>query len=205
MKFILAKKVGMTTIFNEDGTAQNVSVLEAGKNVINQIRTKEKDGYIGIQFGLLKNKSNNLEIKDKSLGEKFFDKLAEMRATAEEAKKYKLGDEVKIDQFSEGEKVKVVGISKGKGFQGVMKRHNFKGAPATHGHKHDHRKPGSIGCAFPEHVLKGKKMAGRMGGERVSVKNLKIIKVYPEKSILMVKGTVPGNNGTIARVISLSE
>lgn len=198
MKFILGKKVGMTTIFEEDGTAQNVSILEVGKNMITQIRTNDKDGYSAVQFGLLKKaKKSKKEGKSKNI----FEKICEIRVDEKDLENYKAGDEIGVDSFEEEKKVKIVGTSKGKGFQGVVKRHGFKGSPASHGHRHDLRAPGSIGCAFPEHVLKGKKMAGRMGSDQVSVRNVKIVRIFKDESAIALKGALPGNNGSIVKII----
>lgn len=191
MKFILAKKLGMTTLYN-DGVAKNVTLLEVGQNVVTQIRSNEKDGYIALQIGLIDGKSKE--------GKKKFLKQTEVKV--EKSDDYKVEDEFKVDQFEISEKVKVIGISKGKGYQGVMKRHNFSGSPATHGHRHDHRAPGSIGCAFPERVFPGKRMAGRMGSDRVTTKNVKVALVDAEKSLLALEGAVPGNNGSIVQVFT---
>ena len=191
MKFILAKKLGMTTIY-VDGIAHNVTLLEVGRNKITQLRIQEKDGYSAVQIGYEK---ENVDEKVANRYENF----SEFRADSLEG--MNVGDELTVEGFEVNDKVDVRGISKGKGFQGGMKRHNFSGSPATHGHRHDHRAPGSIGCAFPERVFKGKRMAGRMGSDNCTVKNLKISLVNKEKSLLAVKGSVPGNNGIIVRVI----
>jgi large subunit ribosomal protein L3 len=196
MKFILAKKIGMTTIYSEDGIAHNVTLLDVGKNVVTLIRKAEKDGYAAVQVGYLKEGSK--KNKDKLQ----FEKKREFRLEEGEESKYKLEQEIGIDKFEIGEKVNIAGTSKGKGFQGVVKRHGFSGSPASHGHRHDLRAPGSIGSAFPERVLKGKKMAGRMGSERVMVKNLEIVYLDEDKSLLAVKGAVPGNNSAILEVVS---
>ncbi len=202
MKFILAKKIGMTTIFGQDGIAHNVTLLESGKSVITGMRTQEKDGYDALQVGKIRQEKNGSEddLKKKSFNKKQFELVCEIKVEGEFLKDKKKGDFLSLDQFSEGEKVKIIGISKGKGYQGVMKRHNFSGSPATHGHRHDHRAPGSIGCAFPEHVLKGKKMAGRMGSQRTSIKGLKIIMIDKDKGQIAVKGAVPGNRGSVVRL-----
>ncbi len=199
MKFILGKKVGMTTIFQEDGTAENVSVLEVGKNVVSQLRTEKKDGYCAVQLGLVKKK--NEELKKKPSPGNLFEKISEIKVTEKDLENYKTGDVIGADIFQEGDRVKAIGISKGKGFQGVVKRHGFKGSPASHGHRHDLRAPGSIGSAFPEHVLKGKKMAGRMGSQQISIRNLEVVKVYKDKSLIALKGSLPGNNGSVIKII----
>lgn len=125
----------------------------------------------------------------------------EFRVEEDELKNYKIGKNVDVEVFEVGSKVKVSGITKAKGFQGVMKRHGFHGSPKTHGHRHDHRAPGSIGSAYPQRVLKGKKMAGRMGGNRFSVKNLQVVLVDKEKSLIAIKGAIPGNNGSVVEIV----
>jgi large subunit ribosomal protein L3 len=183
-KFILGKKLGMTTIYDENG-AQNVTLVECMPNKVSLIRTEEKDGYNAIQ----------LEI-DKTENKKF---QKEFRLTG--TQEIKAGDEIKIDIFEIGDEIKVSGISKAKGFQGVMKRHGFHGSDKTHGHKHDWRAPGSIGATFPEHVVKGKRMAGRMGGENKSVKNLKVVFMDKDKNLIGVKGSVPGVVGRVVEIV----
>ncbi|MDD3607561.1 MAG: 50S ribosomal protein L3 [Candidatus Moranbacteria bacterium] len=202
MKLVLAKKIGMTTIFGEDGIAHNVTLLEVGKNIITGIRTAKKDGYWAVQVGRVRDKKVTQEIKVKPFNKKNFDLVCELRGEEKEVSEKKAGDILDASQFEVGSGVKIIGISKGKGYQGVMKRHNFSGSPATHGHRHDHRAPGSIGCAFPEHVLKGKKMAGRMGSDQVSVKDVKVVLIDEEKGQIAVKGPVPGNRGGIVKLMA---
>jgi len=182
----------MTTIYDEKQGALNVTLVECVPNVITQVRNDEKDKYEAVQVGL-----ENAKRKAQSTKKKKFVKIKEFKANAGELK---IGDEIKIDQFEVGDKVKVSGITKAKGFQGVVKRHGFKGSPKTHGHKHDLRAPGSIGATFPEHVIKGKRMAGRMGGVRSSVKNLKIVEIDKENNILFLRGAVPGVKGRIVEI-----
>jgi len=189
MKLILGKKIGMTTIYNKNGEAQNVTLVESGKNVITQIRTLEKDGYSAIQVSLKSPKKN-----------KEFEEIQEFRFSAEEVKNLKVGDEIDLDSFEIGDKAKVSGITKGKGYQGVVKKWGFAGSPASHGHRHDLRAPGSIGSAYPQKVFKGKKMSGRMGGNNQTIKNIEIVFKDVEKKLLALKGAVPGNNGSIVRV-----
>ena len=150
MKFILGKKIGMSQVFSEDRKVTPVTLIEAGPCVVTQVKTEEKDGYQAVQVGFGERKKINRPLMGhlKDLGK--FRYLREIRNVKEDIK---IGDKIDAGVFKEGDKIKVVGISKGKGFQGVMKRHGFHGSPATHGHKHDHRAPGSIGSAFPEHVL----------------------------------------------------
>lgn len=189
MKFILAKKLGMTTIYSE-GIARNVTLLQAGKNIVSQVRTPEKDGYTAVQVGLVDEKDDQ--------GKSYMRKNEFRVGKTDE---YPIESVLDVDQFAINDEVKVIGTSKGKGFQGPMKRHGFHGSPATHGHRHDHRAPGSIGCAFPERVFPGKRMAGRMGGSQVTMKNLKVALVDNDKKILAVEGAVPGNRGSIVQVI----
>jgi large subunit ribosomal protein L3 len=193
-KFILGRKLGMTTIYDQNLGALNVTLIECEPNLVSLIRSLEKDGYKAIQIGIAKSKVKS----QKSKGKKF-DKVKEFRT---EAGELKAGDNLDISQFEVGDKVKVSGITKAKGFQGVMKRHGFKGSPHSHGHKHDWRAPGSIGAGFPEHVIKGKKMAGRMGGKRASTKNLKVVYIDKEKKLLGVKGAVPGVAGRIVEILA---
>ncbi len=200
MKFILGRKLGMTTIYDKEKGALNVTLVECEPNVVTQIRTIEKDKYTAIQVGLRKSQVPNP--KSQTERRKDFLKIKEFKT---EAKDLKVGDEIRIDQFQVGDKVKVSGVTKGKGFQGVMKRHGFKGSPHSHGHKHDWRAPGSIGSSFPEHVMKGKRMAGRMGGERFSVRNLEIVEIDKENDVLFLKGAVPGVRGRIVEIICNAE
>jgi len=188
----------MSQVFSEDRKVTPVTLIEAGPCVVTQVKTEEKDGYQAVQVGFGERKKINRPLMGhlKDLGK--FRYLREIRDVKEDMK---IGDKIDAGVFKEGDKIKVVGISKGKGFQGVMKRHGFHGSPATHGHKHDHRAPGSIGSAFPEHVLKGKKMAGRMGGDQVTVKGLKVVKVDKENNLLAVKGAVPGKRGALVEVV----
>jgi large subunit ribosomal protein L3 len=193
MKFLIAKKIGMTTVYDETKGSLNVTLLECMPNIVNFVRTPEKDGYSAIQLGVFTNDS-----KSEAKGRKNFSRLKEFRV--ETAVDSKIGDKMEISQFALGDKVKISGITKAKGFQGVMKRHGFHGSAKSHGHKHDWRAPGSIGSSFPEHVMKGKKMAGRMGGTRSTMRNLKIAYIDSEKNIMGVKGPVPGVNGRLVEV-----
>ncbi|MFA5925988.1 MAG: 50S ribosomal protein L3 [Parcubacteria group bacterium] len=185
-KFIFGKKLGMSTIYDEKQGALNVTLVQCDPNTVSQVRTAEKDGYEAVQAGL-----PNPKAKGK------FSKIREFKS---EIKDIKAGDELNIDQFEIGNKVKVSGITKAKGFQGVVKRHGFKGSPKSHGHKHDLRAPGSIGATYPEHVIKGKRMAGRMGGKRASSVNLKIVDIDKDNNILFLKGAVPGVRGRIVEI-----
>ena len=199
MSGLIGKKIGMTSIFDESGKNVPCTVIEAGPCVVTQIRTEENDGYSAYQLGFddksEKNSSKALIGHAKKAGTHPKIKFAEFKGFAEDLK---LGDSVGVDHFEVGEFVDVSGISKGKGFQGVVKRHGFAGVgQATHGQHNRLRAPGSIGAAsYPARVFKGMKMAGRMGAEKVKVMNLRVLKVMPEKNILLLKGAVPGHNNS---------
>ncbi len=198
MKFILGLKIGMSQIFDEKGNKVPVTLIEAGPSQITQIKTKKKDGYQSVQFGFIIKKKR---IKKTEKGKEFKHiREYKIQDTKYKIQDIKLGDKIDVSIFQEGDIVKVSGISKGKGFQGVVKRWGFAGRGASHGVKHEARTPGSIGTSFPERVIKGKKMPGRMGGERVTVKNLKVIKVDAENNLLVVKGAVPGRKGTLLEI-----
>ena len=197
MSGLIGKKVGMTSIFDENGKNLPCTVIQAGPCVVTQVRTEEVDGYSALQLGFddkAEKRANKSELgHSKKAGTSPKKKVVEFREFEGE---YKLGDTVGVDLFKEGEFVDVVGTSKGKGFQGVVKRHGFAGVgQATHGQHNRLRAPGSIGAGSdPSRVFKGMRMAGRMGGERVTVQNLKVLKVVPEKNLIVVKGCVPGHN-----------
>ena len=199
MKFIFGKKIGMSQVFSDDRKVIPVTLIETESCVVTQIKTEEKDGYQATQVGFGEKKKINKPLAGHLKGLGNFRHLREIRES--EDLKCKVGDKIDISVFEEGDKIKVIGTSKGKGFQGVMKRHGFHGSPASHGHKHDHRAPGSIGSAFPEHVFKGKKMAGRMGSDRVTVKGLKVIKIDKENNLLIIKGAVPGRIGSVVEIV----
>ncbi len=197
MSGIIGKKIGMTSIFDENGKNIPVTVILAGPNYVTQVRTKEVDGYDAVQLGFDDKKEKNTPKALKG----HFDKagVSPKRKVVEFQdfeKEVKLGDEITVgDVFIEGEFVDVTGFSKGKGFQGVVKRHGFAGVgQATHGQHNRLRAPGSIGASSdPSRVFKGMRMAGHMGNEKVTVQNLKVMKVIPEKNLLIVKGSVPGH------------
>ncbi len=190
MHYLIAKKIGMTRRFREDGTAVPVTVVEAGPCTVTQVKTKEKDGYQAVQLGYGKKRRANKPQAKQWGSSGAFAMVAEFRTPKGEA--VERGKVIDADTFAVGETVKVTGTSKGLGFQGVVKRHHFRGGPASHGHKDNLRMPGSIGATFPQHVMKGTRMAGRMGNERVSVKNLEVIDVVPDKHLILLKGAVPG-------------
>jgi len=196
-KFILGKKQEMSQVFKDDKLIP-VTIIEAGPCLVTQIKTKEKDGYEAIQVGFIKKSPQKIKKTEKN---KEFKYLREFRIENSEIK-IKVGDEIKVDIFKPGEMVTVSGVSKGRGFAGVMKRHGFHGLPATHGTKHEARHPGSIGSirANSGKVQKGKRMSGRLGGERVTIKNLEIIGVDPEKNLLILKGAVPGARNSLVEI-----
>jgi len=197
MKFILGKKIGMSQIFDKEGKVVPITLIEAEPCEVLQIKTKDKDGYEAIQVGFDRIEKKN-KIK-KSQRQKPFRYIQEFKGGLD-VSKYKVKNKIDVSIFQEGDKVKISGISKGKGFQGAVKRWGFSGRNATHGVKHEHRTLGSVGCSFPERVIKGKKMPGRMGNARVTVKNLKIAKVDLENNLLAVKGAVPGRRGTLLEI-----
>ncbi|MEK9165459.1 MAG: 50S ribosomal protein L3 [Patescibacteria group bacterium] len=211
MKFILAKKLNMTQTFADDGKAIPVTVIKAGPCYVTQIKkNEEKDGYAAIQIGFGETTEKRLTKPErghlKKVG-KLLRVLREFKVKNEPSntadKKLKVGDEIKVNIFEAGDKVQVTGISKGKGFQGVVKRHGFHGSPATHGHKDQLRMPGSIGATDPQRVFPGKKMGGHMGFDQITVKNLKVVKVDAEKNELCLRGAVPGHRGTLLKICSL--
>lgn len=191
----------MTQIFDEKGNVVPVTLIEAGPSKVLQVKTKERDGYSALQIGF---GSKKKRVKKTEKG-KEFNFIREQRITGEEPfdaaqGKLKVGDEITVHTFNEGDYVKISGISKGKGFQGVVKRFKFGGRSTTHGTKHELRTPGSVGMSFPERVIKGKKLAGRMGAERVTVKNSEIVKIDPENNLIAVRGAVPGRRGTYLEI-----
>ena len=196
MSGLIGKKVGMTSIFDENGKNMPCTVIEVGPCVVTQVRTEEVDGYSAIQLGFDdkadKNATKAAQGHFKKAGAVAKRKVVEFKGFDEE---YKLGDTLTVAHFGEGEFVDVSATSKGKGFQGVVKRHGFAGVgQATHGQHNRLRAPGSIGAAsYPARVFKGMRMAGRMGGDKVKVQNLRVLKVVEDKNLLVVKGCVPGH------------
>jgi large subunit ribosomal protein L3 len=203
VKGILGRKIGMTQVFDEDGHAVPVTLVEAGPCRVAQVKTTESDGYSAIQlsFGAPKRTNKPLSGHYAKAGVDPARHLVELRL--DDPGDYSLGTEIKADVFEAGETVDVVGVTKGKGFAGPMKRHNFKGLSATHGTQRKHRSPGSIGaCATPARVFKGTRMAGHMGHRRVTTLNLRIIKADPERNLLLIRGAVPGPRGGLLMVRS---
>ena len=203
MSGIIGKKVGMTSIYDESGKNIPCTILKAGPCVITQIKTEDKDGYSSFQLGFdekTKNITKSYQGQFKKSKTKPMNKLVEFKGFEGDIK---LGDKITVDHFIEGEYVDVSGLSKGKGFQGVVKRHGFAGVgDSTHGQHNRLRAPGSIGAAsYPAKVFKGMKMAGQMGNARVKASNLKVLKVLADKNIIVVKGSVPGANGSTLTII----
>ena len=195
MSGLIGRKIGMTSIFDENGKNIPCTVIEAGPCVVTQVRTNEVDGYTALQLGFDDKTEKHATKADlghfKKAGTSAKKKVVEFQEFETE---YKLGDLITVDLFSEGEFVDVQGVSKGKGFQGVVKRHGFGGVgQATHGQHNRLRAPGSVGASsYPSRVFKGMRMAGRMGGDNVKVQNLRVLKVVAEKNLLVVKGAIPG-------------
>ena len=191
----------MTQIFTEEGIVVPVTVVEAGPNVVTQIKTVEKDGYNAIQVGFedAKEKSLNKPQKGHLAAANVLKKhLKEFRVDAVE--EFTVGQEIKADLFAAGEKIDVTGISKGKGFQGPIKRHGQSRGPESHGSRY-HRRPGSMGaCSFPGRVFKNKKLAGHMGSVKVTVQNLEVVRVDAEKNLILVKGAIPGAKGSVVTI-----
>jgi len=203
MSGLIGKKIGMTSIFDENGKNMPCTVIQAGPCVVTQVRTEEKDGYEAVQLGF-DDKTEKSAIKAemghaKKAGTSVKKKVVEFQGFEEE---YKLGDTITVAHFEEGEFVDVTGTSKGKGFQGVVKRHGFAGVgQATHGQHNRLRAPGSIGAAsYPARVFKGMKMAGRMGTDTVKVQNLRVLKVVEDQNLLVVKGCVPGHKNAYVKI-----
>jgi len=190
----------MTQVYNDEGQAQPVTIIETGPITVTQVKTIEKDGYDALQVGYGKRKEKNANkplkghFKDIAVPE--FVKEIRISAPSE----LKLGDLIEVSTFAEGDKVEVSAVSKGKGFQGVVKRHGFAGGPRTHGQKHSEREPGSIGGGLRTRVPKGMRMAGRMGGDRVTVPNLKVVAVDAENGLILIKGAIPGRRGTFVEI-----
>ena len=204
MSGLIGKKIGMTSIFDENGKNIPCTVIQAGPCVVTQVRTEEVDGYDALQLGFddkAEKRAAKAEIGHaKKAGTSPKKKLIEFRYF--ENGKYGIGDTIDVTLFQEGEFVDVIGTSKGKGYQGVVKRHGFAGVgQSTHGQHNRLRAPGSIGAAsYPARVFKGMRMAGRMGGDQVTVQNLRVVKVLPEKNVLVVKGCVPGHKNAYVTI-----
>lgn len=194
---VLGKKVGMTQVFGEDGRAVPVTVIEAGPCPVIEVRTPEKNSYSAVQLGFIDEKPSHVNKAKKGYFEHqgVTPKRVLREFRVDDASGYSVGQTVTVELFSGGERVDVRGVSKGKGYAGGMKRHHFSGGPASHGASKVHRKPGSSGAnSYPGHIFKGKKMAGRMGGERVTAKGLTVFAVDAENNLILIRGSVPGAN-----------
>lgn len=202
MKFILGTKQNMTEYFSEDGKVHPATIVTAGPIVVTQVKTKETDGYTALQVGYGTRKAKNITKSVKGhMGEGSYAELCEFVVSAEQAGGMKKGDAITASTFAVGDEVAVSGISKAKGFQGVIKRHNFKGGPRSHGQKHSERAPGSIGGGLRNRVPKGMRMGGRTGGDRITVSNLKILAVDADTNTLLISGAVPGRRGTMLEIV----
>jgi len=201
--FILGTKLGMSQIFDEKNEVIPVTLVQAGPCHVIQVKSEKNDGYSACQLGFLPKKKTSKPIqghlkkhlKDDKKGFKF---IREFDLKKDDNPKN--GEIVKVDIFKKGDKVRITGISKAKGFQGTVKRHSFSGAPATHGTKHAHRQPGSIGSTDAARVFKGKKMAGRMGSKTITLKKVKVVDIKPEDNLLIIQGAVPGNVGGLLKI-----
>ena len=215
MRFLLGKKLGMTQVFDDSGNVVPVTIIQAGPLTVIREKTESRDGYAALQLGFGSRKAKHVAKPQrqewKELGAFAVVREARLRRSrwkrdggqARGVAGKARGDIIDLSQFAAGDTVKVSGISKAKGFQGVVKRHGFSGAPATHGTKHAHREPGSIGGGGGRaggRVVKGMRMAGRMGGERVTVRNLEVVKIDPERQLIALRGAVPGRRGTLLEI-----
>ena len=208
MKFILGKKQHMMQCFLEDGTAVPATVISAGPLVVTQVKSPDIDGYVAIQVAYEEQKTSratkaHLGHISSALSKEGEEKEAAYKHLREfrDIEDIKVGDEITVNLFSEGDVVTVSGISKSKGFQGVVKRHGFHGGPRSHGQKHSEREPGSIGGGLRNKVPKGMRMAGRTGGDRITIKNLEVIGVDKENNQLIIKGAIPGRRGTLVEIV----
>ncbi|MEI6580911.1 MAG: 50S ribosomal protein L3 [bacterium] len=203
MKFILGTKENMTQYFGEDGAVIPVTVISAGPLVVTRVFEKSKDGYNAVQVGFGEQKKQRInKARTGQMKGGFYKVLKEFRLKPSDKNEAKEGDKIDVSIFSLGDKLQISGVSKGKGFQGVVKRHGFAGGPRTHGQKHSEREPGSIGGGLRTHVPVGMRMPGRMGSDRITQKNLKVIFVDKENNILFVKGAIPGKYGSLVEIVS---
>ncbi|MEK9178140.1 MAG: 50S ribosomal protein L3 [Patescibacteria group bacterium] len=200
MKFILGRKLNMSQIYDEKGVAIPVTLIATRNNVVTQVRTKENDGYEAVQVGEGSRNPNRIAKPQKGHF-KDLGSFASVKEFRMDSPTLKIGDKVELSQFKLGDIVAVSAISKGKGFQGVVKRHGFHGGPRSHGQKHSEREAGSIGGGLRNRVPVGMRMAGRMGSDRITVTNLKVVYIDPEENILYVSGAIPGKRGTLVEVV----
>ena len=197
---LLGRKIGMTTVFNDDGTAEAVTAIETGPCVVTQVKTEARDGYEAVQIGFgTARKLNSPEAGHQSRSGGRFSHLQEFGVG--DLAEFEVGQELKTDIFEVGETVKVIGTSKGRGFSGVVRRWGFRGGPKTHGQSDRHRSPGSIGAGTsPGRVWPGTKMAGHYGVDRITVKGLKVVATYVDKNVMLVRGSIPGASNGIVRI-----
>ncbi len=205
MKFILGKKLEMSQIFLDNGDVVPVTLVLAEPNVITQIKSDEKDGYDSIQVGFEKPKKLIKSAAGHLKDIEPVKTIREFRVSAEEAKSIKRGDVISVETFVNGDVVKIVGTSKGRGFQGVVKRHGFHGQAKTHGHKDQQRMPGSIGSTGPQRVFKDMRMAGRMGFDRITVDGLKVVGIDSNKNLLYIKGALPGARNSLVMISGVGQ
>lgn len=202
MRGLIGKKIGMTRIFDQSGAPKVATVIEAGPCPVIQVKTKDKDGYDAVQLGFEEKKE--ARTSKPLLGHFKKSNVPPQRILKEFRnfeKEVKTGDQVRVDIFKEGERVHVTGLSKGMGFMGVVKRHHFSGGPKSHGQSDRVRAPGSIGSSsFPKRVFKGLRMGGRMGFDRVTLRNIEILKIIPDRNLILVKGGVPGSRNTVLEI-----
>ena len=203
MKFILGTKEGMTQIFDENGVCHPATILRVAPLTVTQVKAAEKDGYTAVQVATGAQKEQRMNKAQTGHLKGAFEHVKEFRPRhnyEESVDGYEVGQTLDAAVFAAGDSVVVSAVSKGKGFQGVVKRYNFAGNKATHGQKHTLRAPGSIGATGPARVFKGTRMAGRMGSDRVTVKNLRVLQVEPADNLLLIKGAIPGRKGTLVEV-----
>jgi large subunit ribosomal protein L3 len=199
--FLLGTKENMTQVFDEAGNVTPATVISVSPMTVTQRKSVKADGYTSVQMASGEQKEHRLSKALKGhLKGKSFRFLKEFRAPEEELAEFKVGDEISFDGFEEGDKITISGVSKGKGFQGVVKRHGFKGGPRTHGQKHSEREPGSIGAGGVQRVIKGVRMGGRMGGDRVTQKNIRVLRIDQENGKIYVSGALPGRKGTLLEI-----
>jgi large subunit ribosomal protein L3 len=203
MKFILATKENMTEYFSEEGTVIPVTILSAGPVTVTRVFSKAKDGYDSVQVGFGTQKKERVSKGSAgAMKGAFYKTLKEFRLKPTDKSDAKEGDVIDVSVFAPGDKLQVSSVSKGKGFQGVVKRHGFHGGPRSHGQKHSEREAGSIGGGLRTHVPKGMRMAGRMGSDRITQKNLKVISIDKENNIILIKGAIAGKRGSLVEIVS---
>jgi large subunit ribosomal protein L3 len=203
MKFILGTKENMAEYFAEDGKVVPVTIVNVTPSTVTRVFSKDKDGYDSVQVGYGPQKKERVtKGAAGAMKGAFYKNLKEFRIKAGDKAEMKEGDVIDVSTFAAGDKIVVSSVSKGKGFQGVVKRHGFAGGPRTHGQKHSEREPGSIGGGLRTHVPKGMRMAGRMGSDRITQKNLQVVLVDKENNLMLVKGAIAGKRGTLVEIIS---